>query len=137
MNKITRTLFILLLIALMAGSLSLQGQSTNNVPKFKSKIVHEEKLVKGVKSNYIESEEKCDQNGNVVEEIQYKDGKVDKHFVYEYDSENNKVKETELDSSGKPKKFSEYKYQKGLRTEKSTFDENKKLISKKTYSYTY
>ena len=105
--------------------------------KVKSRITHEEKTVKGIKSNLIEAEEKYDSKGNVTEEIEYKDGKIDKHFVYEYDANNNKVKETELDPDGKLKKYSEFKYENGLRTEKNTYGPDKKLISKKTYTYTY
>jgi antitoxin component YwqK of YwqJK toxin-antitoxin module len=100
-------------------------------------IVKIEKTVKNVKNTLIDAEEKYDQKGNLIEETQYKDGKVDKRMVYEYDANNNKIKETETDASGKLKKTSEYKYENGLRTEKITFDENKKLISKKTYSYIY
>lgn len=137
MKSKTIILNMSVIIALMVSSYALYGQNSNSSGKIKSKTIHEEKTVKGVKSKLIDSEEKYDQNGNVVEEIQYKDGKVDKHMVYEYDASNNKITETELETSGKPKKTSEYKYVNGLRTEKNTFDVNKKLISKKTYSYFY
>ncbi len=112
-----------------------QNSSTGTIPK--SKTVHEEKMVKGVKTTEIESEEKYDNKGNVVDEIQYKDGKLDKHYVYEYDQNNNKIKESELFPTGKIKKTSEYKYVNGVKTERLTFDESKKLISRKIYSYYY
>jgi antitoxin component YwqK of YwqJK toxin-antitoxin module len=128
---------LLILVSLMISSFAVYSQNSSTSGKIKSRTIHEEKVVKGVKNTMIDSEEKYDQNGNVIEEIQYKDGKIDKHIIYEYDANNNKIKETEIDSSGKPKKISENKYVNGLRTEKNTFDENKKLISKKTYSYVY
>jgi hypothetical protein len=130
--------FVIILFFLSTiGSLTAFTQNNTGIGILKSKITHEEKIVKGVKNTTIESEEKYDQHGNVVDEIQYKDGKVDKHMVYEYNSENNKIKETEFDSSGKTKKIGEYKYENGIRTEKSIYDADKKLISKKTYTYTY
>jgi antitoxin component YwqK of YwqJK toxin-antitoxin module len=113
------------------------SQEKTTDKKIKSKITHEEKVIKGVKSSLIDSEEKFDFNGNLIEEIDYKDGKVDKHLVYEYDSNNNKIKESELDSDGKVKKYSEFKYENGLRTEKNTYDQDKKVLSKKTYTYTF
>jgi hypothetical protein len=128
---------ITLLTCLFLVNIPANCQNTSIPGKIKSKTVHEEKTVKGIKTTLIESEEKYDLNGNVIDEIQYKDGKIDKHIVNEYDSNNNKTKETEFDGTGKAKKTCEYKYANGLRIEKNTFDENKKLISKKTYTYSY
>ncbi len=127
----------LLILALLLGSSVLFGQSSSASSSIKARIVHEEKTEKGKKSVYIDSEEKFDSRGNVIEEIEYKDGKIDKHMLYEYDSNNNKIKETELNDSGKPKKIGEYKYENGLRKEKYIYDGNKMLISKKTYTYKY
>jgi antitoxin component YwqK of YwqJK toxin-antitoxin module len=121
----------------MSSSIAVSAQTSNQAGLCKSRIVHEEKTVKGVKSTLIDSQEKYDVNGNLIDEIQYKDGKVDKHMLYEYDANNNKVKETEVDAAGKPKKSAEYKYENGLRKEKLSYDENKKLTSKKTYTYIY
>jgi antitoxin component YwqK of YwqJK toxin-antitoxin module len=137
MKSKTKAIKLLVIIALIICSASVYSQNTNSASKIKGRIIHEEKTVKNVKNTLIDAEEKYDQKGNLIEETQYKDGKVDKRMVYEYDANNNKIKETETDASGKLKKTSEYKYENGLRTEKITFDENKKLISKKTYSYIY
>ncbi len=89
-----------------------------------------------VKKQYRESETYYDERGNELESITYKQGKVDKHFKYQYDSDNNKIKEEEFDPSGKLKESSEYKYVNGLRSEKTVYDSNKKLKSRKTYVYT-
>ena len=89
-----------------------------------------------VKKQYKESETYYDTRGNVLESITYKLGKVDKHFKYQYDAENNKIKEEEYDTSGRLKESSDYKYANGLRTEKTVYDSNKKQKSKKTYVYT-
>ena len=89
-----------------------------------------------VKKQFKESETYYDARGNVTESITYKQGKTDKHFKYQYDTENNKIKEEEFDPSGRLKESSEYKYSNGLRTEKTVYDSNKKMKSKKTYVYT-
>ncbi len=122
----------LILIFLFSG-LSVFSQNS----AVKGRITHEEKVSKGLKNSLIDAEEKYDLKGNVIEEINYKDGKFDKKMVYEYDANNNKIKETEFDASGKPQKYGEYKYESGLRKEKFVYDKDKKLIEKKTYTYTY
>jgi hypothetical protein len=99
-------------------------------------VVSEEKYDMLIKKQYKESETYYDSRGNELESITYKQGKVDKHFKYQYDADNNKIKEEEFDTSGKLKESSEYKYVNGLRTEKNVFDQNKKLKSKRTYVYT-
>ena len=44
-------------------------------------------------NKYKESETQYDSQGNVLESVTYKLGKVDKHFKYQYDQDNNKIKE--------------------------------------------
>ena len=124
--------FFLILVFLFSG-LTVFSQS-NSV---KGRITHEEKVSKGIKNSLIDAEEKYDQKGNVIEEINYKEGKFDKKMVYEYDANNNKTKETEYDASGKAQKYGEYKYENGLRKEKFVYDQDRKLIEKKTYTYIY
>jgi antitoxin component YwqK of YwqJK toxin-antitoxin module len=89
-----------------------------------------------VKKQFKESETYYDSRGNITESITYKQGKVDKHFKYQYDPDNNKIKEEEFDATGRLKESSEYKYANGLRTEKIVYDPNKKMKSKRTYVYT-
>jgi len=132
--KTVRT--ILLIILILGSAVSAECQKTGSDAKIKSLIVSEEKSDMIVKKQYKESETYYDTHGNVLESITYKLGKVDKHFKYQYDSENNKIKEEEYDTSGRLKESSEYKYANGLRTEKTVYDSNKKLKSKKTYVYT-
>ena len=83
-----------------------------------------------------ESETVYDAHGNIIEEIQYINNKVDTHFQYQYDASDNKIKELELDGSGKVTKTSEYKFDKGLRIEKTIAGADGKVKTKKTYVYT-
>lgn len=126
----------LLTILILGFAVSAECQKTGSDVKIKSLIVSEEKSDMIVKKQYKESETYYDSRGNVLESLTYKLGKVDKHFKYQYDSDNNKIKEEEYDTSGRLKESSEYKYTNGLRTEKTVYDSNKKQKSKKTYVYT-
>jgi len=127
---------IFLIILVFGTVLTAFGQNTDPKNKIKSIIVTEEKADLLVKKQYTESETYFDQKGNITEEIIYKQGKVDTHFKYMYDENNNKIREEEFDSSGKIKESSEYKYENGLRTEKTIYDSNKKIKTKKFYKYT-
>jgi hypothetical protein len=132
--KTLRTTVLIILI--LGAALSVEGQKAKYSANVKSLVISEEKYDMLVKKQYKESETYYDIKGNITENITYKQGKVNKHFKYEYDSDNNKIKEQEFDTSGRLKESSEYKYENGLRTEKTVYDPNKKIKSKKTYVYT-
>jgi hypothetical protein len=132
-----KTFKILLIIIVISGiGQSALGQKSSSDGKIKSLIVTEEKSDVLVKKQLKESETYYDTHGNILESITYKQGKTDKHFKYQYDSDNNKIKEEEYDISGRLKEYSEYKYVNGMRTEKTVYDPNKKIKSRKTYVYT-
>ncbi|MEI6047867.1 MAG: hypothetical protein WCS03_03130 [Bacteroidota bacterium] len=129
-------LVALLLTLFIIGTFNVFSQQNITQNKIKSVVVYDEKFDKLISKKLKESETYYDSRGNITEDIQYTAGKIDKHFTYQYDSENNKIKETELDSSGRVIKTSEYKIEKGMRTEKIVYDANMKIKSKKTYIYT-
>jgi hypothetical protein len=132
-----KTIKTFILIILVAGNgLTAVCQKSATSDNIKSIIVTEEKYDMLVKKQLKDSETYYDSRGNVTETVTYKQGKVDKHFKYEYDADNNKIKEEEFDTSGRLKEISEYKYANGLRTEKLVYDPNKKMKSKKVYTYT-
>jgi hypothetical protein len=127
---------ILAIIIVIFLSTSLFGQkknaSKNNVKKM---IVYEQKFDKNNGKNTIDSEVIFDTNGNIIEEIEYKDGKIDRRVKSEFDPKGTKLKEKEFDSTGKLTKLIEYKYKGDLRIERNVYDKNYKLKSKKTYQY--
>lgn len=127
----------LILILLPSFGISLNAQQSTSGNKIKSIIVYQEKHDMLVTRKYKDIEQYYDSKGNLIEDIAYKQGKIDKHFKYQYDSDNNKIREEEYDPSGKIIESSEYKYENGLRTEKNVYDSNKKLKSKKIYQYTF
>jgi hypothetical protein len=128
--------WILLIIFLSGVNMAANSQEKGSKDKIRSIVVLEEKNDMLVKKQYKESETNFDIHGNILEEIKYNQGKVIKHFKYQYDSDNNKINEEELDPSGRVTESSEYKFENGLRVEKITYDQNKKIKSKKIYSYT-
>jgi hypothetical protein len=132
--KTLKTSFLIMMI--LSVTLVAECQKTGSVDKIKSIVVTGEKYDMLVKKQYKESETYYDEKGNVIESISYKQGKVDKHFKYRYDQDNNKIKEEEFDAAGRVKESSEYKFEGGLRTEKTVYDPNKKIKSKKFYVYT-
>jgi hypothetical protein len=133
MNTARSILLLTLIISLSASS---NAQQKEPEKKIKSIVVYQEKYDMLVTRKYKDIEQYFDSRGNLVEDITYKQGKIKKHFKYQYDSENNKIKEEEYDPSGRLIESSEYKYENGLRTEKYVYDPNKKLKSKKSYQYT-
>jgi hypothetical protein len=135
MKTIKSNLIFVLTVIFIFSAVNLTAQQTAQ-PKVKTITVYEEKFDKIISKKLKESETTYDVNGNILEDIQYKDGKVDKHFKYQYDANNNKIKETEYDSSGNIKEYSEYKYDRNLRIEKTVYDPKGKVKMKKEYIYT-
>jgi hypothetical protein len=136
MKPFSQTLTLITAGLLLMSTFTAAAQQKPAVPKVKSVIVYDEKFDKLVSKKSKESETVYDAHGNIIEEIEYINNKVDKHFQYEYDASDNKIKELELDSSGKVTKTSEYKFDKGLRIEKTIYGADGKLRTKKIYVYT-
>jgi hypothetical protein len=112
------------------------GQEQLPKERIKSLIVTEEKHDMLVKKQYRESETYYDVRGNVIEEITCKQGKVNKHFKYQYDQDDNKIREEEFDPSGRLIESSEYKIENGRRVEKIVYTPDKKIRLRKVYQYT-
>lgn len=128
----------LLIIVIYAICTTVYSQEPVKVPgdKVKSVVVYQEKYDILVTRKYKELEQSFDSKGNLLEQVDYKLGKIIKHFRYQYDSDNNKIREEEYDPAGRLIELSEYKFENGLRIEKLVYDGSKKLKSKKTYVYT-
>lgn len=128
---------LLLPIAFFAFSLiPCHGQDSRQGKQIRSIVITEEKPEMLVKKQYKESETYYDQKGNIIEEISYKEGRIKTHFKYQYDNENNKIREEEFDSTGKLIETSEYRYSDGLRIEKIVYDASRRIKLKKVYTYT-
>lgn len=130
-NRISALLMVLIITIVPAFS-----QKEGSRQKIRSITIIEEKSDVLIKKQVKDSETFYDLQGNIIEEINYKQGKEDKHFRYQYDLDKNKVKEEKIDPSGEVYEYSEYKYEGGLRVEKTVYTGNGKQISKKIYKYT-
>jgi hypothetical protein len=156
-----RKILIFLLIAVCSTSIYAQKKKSAARNKLKSLVVYEQKFDKVNAKATKDSETKFNVQGNISEEIEYDNNKVVKHLKYEYDDNDNKTKETELDASGKTTKVTEfkydddghkiketeqnaagktlkkieYKYEGDLKTEKTTYDGNNNVKSRKSYQY--
>jgi len=128
---------IILFFLVVSCPVWVYGQDKKAVKhNLKSITEYEQKYEKGVAGKALkESEIRYDNDGNIIEEIEYKLGKVSKHTTYAYDEDNNKIRETDLDPSGRKIKVTDYKYKDGLRIEKTVYDANNKVMSRKTYKY--
>lgn len=133
--KNLKPVFTILMSALFCFAAAGQNKSDSK-PKVKSLIVLEEKYDQLVRKQYKESETYYDERGNIIEEITYKQGKINKHFKYGYDADDNKIREEEYDPSGKLIEYSEYKIENGFRVEKVVYEPNKKPKTRKIYQYT-
>jgi hypothetical protein len=127
---------VLIFSVLLGISAGLAAQNNEPERKIKSILVIQEKHDMLVTRKYKDSEQYFDERGNITEDISFKQGKITKHFKYQYDSANNKIREEEYDPSGRLIEYSEYKFENGLRMEKNVYDSNGKLKSRKIYQYT-
>jgi hypothetical protein len=128
---------IIFAVAILACSCYVSAQEKKAAKhNLKAITTFEQKFEKGSGGKTLkESEVRYDKEGNVIEETEFKLGKMDQHIQYQYDDDGNKIRETELDPAGKKIKVTEYKYNDGLRIEKTVYDAGNKIVSKKTYKY--
>ena len=133
-----KSLKLLLIALLMFESCSLiYGQESEKKKRIKSLIVLEERGDMLIKKPVTESETYYDQKGNILELIEYKKGKVDKHFKYQYNDDGEKIREEDYDSTGKLQEYSEYRFENKLRVEKIVYDPNGRIRLRKIYQYTH
>lgn len=137
MKQIIKEQKFFCVIALLILPFGILAQSQAKAPKIKNIIVVEEEFSKDFQGKMTDSETYFDQSGNIIEEKEFKNGKIKTHLKNEYDTFGNKTKVIELDESGKILKSTVYKYDKNLKTEKLVYDAKSKLTSKKTYNYKY
>lgn len=129
--------FSLLLIATISTAFA---QKKSKVLENKIKLVTESKedydIAKG--RTITDGYNAFDRNGNLIEERKYdKYGRETERITYEYNSDNQKTKETSAKPNGTINKIEEYKYKDGLKSEKITYYGNGKIKSRKKYNYTF
>jgi YD repeat-containing protein len=133
-----RILPLLGILVMAAGSVAAQGTKTIKEKKIVTKTVNEYFLDEGQDEPLVESIERYNQEGELVElkEMNRK-GEVTKWEKYAYDGNGNLVEELFLDSKGKVERTEKNIYKDGLRTEKQFFNTRNQMYKKKVYVYEY
>lgn len=128
---------ILFSIIILSGCLMLSAQSEREIKAMQ--IVEKETWnYTDSKSKFLETLEKFDKEGNLIEEIKYNpDRGIKKHTKWTYNNNNDKLTETEFDDSGKIISRKEYEYEGSLRTSRKEYDEKGRLKSWKIYKFEF
>lgn len=100
--------------------------------------VQEYFIEEGLKEPLVESIEKFNEDGEIVELKEFnKRGDVTKWEQYKYDEDRNLIEQVFLDSRGKVKETEKIIYEDGFRVEKQYYNDKDKLYKKKVYLYEY
>jgi antitoxin component YwqK of YwqJK toxin-antitoxin module len=128
---------VLLLILIVSGCLKIAAQSQKEVKALQI-VTKETWNHSDSKSKFLETVEKFDKEGNLIEEIKYNsDRGIKKNTRWTYNGNNDKLTETEYDETGKVISRKEYTYEGSLRTSRKEYDEKGKLVSWKIYKFEF
>ena len=135
----TRGLFLLTCAFLiMAGPVS--GQSTKIIKekKIATLTVQEYFIDEGMDEPVVESIEKFNERGDVIEIQEFNSrGDVKLWEKYAYDNEGRVVEEIFLDAKGRIEHTEKSIYSDGLKIEKQYYNNRDKLYKRKVYEYEY
>ena len=100
---------------------------------------YDQNIEDGDKESYIDKEEYFDFRGEIIESKEYTNhGKeIKKWMKYKFDHDGNLTEELELDNKGEQVFRATYKYEKGLRIERSEYDSKNRLTKVRKYEYEY
>lgn len=140
LNKSMHRIIPLLLLSLTFwGNCLAQAQTKPFPGKVKSvtEVVIENK--NGKETERKKSFQAFDEQGNVIEEIEFDDDtKIKSHTTYEYNEQGMKVRETSFLPDGKVDTVTGFVYDhEGNRISKTVMDRNGEVKSKKIYRYEY
>ena len=131
----------ILLICLLAGIGSLvKGQDRKDIRDkgIVAITVNEYFIEEGIDEPLVESIEKFNEDGEVVEIQEFnKRGEMTRWEKYSYDEDRNLIEEVYLDAKGKVTRTEKTIFEDGFRVEKQYYNERNKLYKKKIYVYEY
>lgn len=116
------------------------GQSAKTIQekKISSRTVYEYFLDEGRDEPVIESIERYNENGDLLELKEFNSkGDVKRWEKYSYNDDGRVVEEVYLDARGRVERTEKSIYADGLRVEKQFYNKRDKLYKKKTYEYEY
>lgn len=130
-------LFICFLVGFSA-MLSAQDRKDIRDKEISSITVHEYFIEDGLDEPLVESVEKFNEDGEIVELKEFnKRGDVTRWEQYKYDEDRNLIEEIFLDGRGKVSSTEKTIYEDGFKVEKQYYNERNKLYKKKVYLYEY
>lgn len=132
--------FLAVLILLIVGMTIATGQGKKTIreKQIVTVTVEEYFLDEGMKEPVVESVEKFNEDGELIELQEFnKRGVVKKWEKYLYDEEGQLVEEQYLDEKGRITRTEKNIYREDLRVEKHFFDGKGRLYKKKVYLYEY
>lgn len=118
--------------------LQVNAQTKSQIKELdiKSTSVWEYDYSSGKEVKKLESVEKFNNRGQVIELIDYdKNGKQRERIVNKYNDDGSLAEEIYYDSANKLSKTYKYKYENDLRKTKEKYDNSGKLVWKKVYVY--
>ena len=126
-------------IAVVTGNVNGQSANTIKDKKIASITVYEYFVEDGIDEPAIESFEKYDETGNLIEikELNNK-GDVKRWETYSYNEDGKVIEKVFLDSKGRVESTEKSIYSDdGLRVEKQFYNNKDKLVKRKVYEYVY
>jgi len=132
----SRQLASLILLLVAVSVVSAQSSKTIREKKISSQTVQEFFIEEGYNDPVVESIEKYNESGDVVELKEFnKGGEVKRWEKYVYNEDRDLVEEIFLDDKGKVTLTEKNIYADGLRIEKHYLNPKGKMIKKKVYQY--
>ena len=128
------------IIVLLSVALSSMGQSAKTIQekKISGRTVYEYFVDEGRDEPVVESIEKYDEQGHVLELKEFnRKGEVKRWERYAYDPDGKLVEEVFLDPKGRVERTEKSIYSEGLRAEKQFYDKRDRLYKRKVYEYEY
>jgi len=135
----TRVLFLLTCAFLfVVGPVAGQSKQTIKEKKIAARTVQEYFLDEGMDKPVVESIEKFNERGDLLEIKEFNSkGDVKLWEKYAYDTEGRVVEEVFLDAKGRVERTEKNIYSDGLRIEKQFYNNKDKLYKRKVYEYEY
>lgn len=133
-----RRITLAILLLSVGVMVSAQSKKTIREKHITTQTVQEYFIEEGYKDPVVESIEKYNEDGELLEiKVFNKGGEIKKWEKYAYNEEGDLIEEVYMDARGRVERTEKNIYEDGLRIEKQYYDPKGKLYKKKLYEYEY
>jgi hypothetical protein len=137
-ERIRAALVLASMFLLLGGQVAAQSTKTIKEKQIATQTVMEYFVEEGIDEPLIESIERYNEKGDLVEIKEFsKRGEVKRWEKYAYDENDKLVEEVFLDAKGRVERTERTLYAEGLKTEKQYFNNKDILYKRKVYEYEY